>query len=394
MWPSDDACIKCSICVSACPIYVEDPAFPGPKVLGPDWFRQRQSGIEASHAHASDCTFCQLCEASCPVGVPIAHLIALHKGQTRQSPRRWLRDYFLVRPHWMAKMPQITRLPKGLGKLGGISPNVTWPTSSKADDLIPLQDFPRVEARGRVALFIDCFARGFDQHTIAAARMLIEAWGYGVKELPIQSRCCGAAAQASGRLDDFKRFAVQSYLSLTPLAEDIEAIVTLNATCDATLREEWPKYLDLNLPVPIVSFTEFALAAAPDTFWERLSSRAHSGDATWVHATCRSRGSRGDGSLMRLAHLSGLNEVAALGIECCGAAGSYAFKVEHEETASQMGKRAAEEICGQSGRILVDSGTCALHLQEASGLQAKHPAYWIYQQFVSAGREEGRSEVP
>jgi glycerol-3-phosphate dehydrogenase subunit C len=170
--------------------------------------------------------------------------------------------------------------------------------------------------------------------------------------------------------------------------DGITEIVTLNATCDSTLRDEWGKYWDLHLSVPVTSFTEFALARAPEEFWHIIESVPDTANAgggvVWVHTTCRSRVSRGDGLLEQLMRQAGMTSAQTLNLACCGAAGSYAFKEEHEDVARQMGQLALAQVHPSDQGIVVDSGTCGLHLSQLTDTVAKHPAYWLYQRYCRA----------
>ena len=60
-WNASDACLKCTQCIAACPVYRADESFLGPKRLGPEWWRQWQAGQHETLPHVEDCTFCQLC---------------------------------------------------------------------------------------------------------------------------------------------------------------------------------------------------------------------------------------------------------------------------------------------------------------------------------------------
>ncbi|WP_298211562.1 heterodisulfide reductase-related iron-sulfur binding cluster [Ferrimicrobium sp.] len=375
----EDACIKCSLCVTACPVYRVDQQFPGPKALGPDWYRHYQAGEAKPMEHVSDCTFCQLCESACPVDVPIAHLIAVHKELASQSPRLAVRDYLLTHPQWLAMVPSLVKLPKQLGVPLGISSSTQWPAPS------PLQRSRRHRthqrqgsATRRIGIFVDCFTRGFDSETLLAASAVLEELGYTAVPLPSASHCCGAAAYASGLLGEAERTARSTHRAVRRMTSGLEAVVTLNATCDDTLRVEWPRYFGLTIPVPILPFVDFVLDRANPGFFERIHGLPGQ-ELIYTHATCRSKVARGEGSLFALMERVSERPPQILEISCCGAAGSYAFKTEHTKVARALGHR-AKEVMGEPGIILTDSGTCAIHLQELTGCQTIHPARWLHGQ--------------
>ena len=377
----EDACIKCSICVTACPVYRVDQQFPGPKALGPDWYRRHQAGEQKAMEHVSDCTFCQLCEEACPVDVPIAHLIAEHKQFANQSPRLKLRDYLLTHPQWLAMAPSLVKAPKQLGVPLGVSAKTQWPTPSPTKRNYRHQSTRRHYDGRTVGIYVDCFTRGFDSETLLAATAILQRLGFNTVNLPTASHCCGAAAYASGLIGGAERTAKVTHRALRRMTSQLEAIVTLNATCDDTLRVEWPRYFGLTLSVPVTPFVEFVLANANPSFFAELRSRPSQG-VLYTHATCRSKAAKGEGTLFSLVQQASEQGPRILEISCCGAAGSYAFKSEHTEVARALGGRAARAI-DEPGMILTDSGTCAIHLEELTGYRSVHPARWMQSQLSS-----------
>ena len=373
----DDACLKCTLCVTACPVYRAEPLFAGPKALGPEWHRAHLANPAVpATAHVDDCTFCQLCEAACPAGVPVAHLIARHKATRRTGVARTLRDHVLARPHLVARAPALAGLSGPLVPLAGLSRHARRP---RVQDFRGFGPSRRRGARGIVALYVDCFTRAYDGPAAEAAVRLLADWGFEVAPVPRDSSCCGAAAYAAGQPAAAQQIAAQAAKRLN-IPAAATALVTLNATCDGTLRDDWQTF-GIPLPLPIVPFAEFALSEAPAAFWEQLAQASSLVSAPtgslFVHTTCRAKVSRGEGTLMALVRRAGAGPAERLDLECCGAAGSYAFKSEHEGVARRLGSLAGQQVGGRPGRLLVDSGTCALHLGQMTGLQPMHPARWL-----------------
>ncbi len=401
MMAHSDACLKCTICIAACPVYRKDGEFPGPKALGPEWHRRHLAGTGDLMDHVDDCTFCQLCEGACPVGVPVAHLIAEHKAAAlpKQTWPMRVRDTVLTHPEWVARAPVLTRAT-------ALVPISRWLKLSTRSQRPSVRKAPRLSrssrraavggGRPRVALFVDCFDRGFDTEAMLAAQALMEVFGFEVHQVPRTSQCCGAAAYASGRVAQARRQAGAMEQAIRgELRGDEVALITLNATCQGTIGEEWSKFLGLNdLPVPVIPFHVFALQHAPAGFWSTVAAaNVDPGSWTWTHTTCRGR-RRGDGALFQLARRAGMDQVEPLDLECCGAAGSYAFKAEHAETAHDIGQPAAAQIHGRPGVIWVDSGTCAVHLEQLAGRTARHPAYWLWQAWLTSQSASATPPAP
>lgn len=385
-WNASDACLKCTQCIAACPVYRADQSFLGPKRLGPEWWRQWQAGQHETLPHVEDCTFCQLCEQACPVDIPVAHLIAEHKSHAAAPWRRRLRDAMLTRPHWVARAPFVGSLHGPWDAWIGLGRKAARPRMRKPSRPT------RPNAPPQVGLFVDCYSGAYDGGTLEAAESLLNVWGLSAVRLTDGYRCCGAAAHASGLPDQARstarstREALGSHWSRD--FSSIEQVVTFNATCDGTIREEWSAALGVEpLSAPVVPFVEFSLRYAPPIFWTAIRGQVSS--RIWTHATCRSRVHRGEGWIEALMRKLG-QEAVPLNISCCGAAGSYAFKAEHEETAHRMGRAAWDPQMEATGDILlVDSGTCALHLAQITGLRAMHPAVWLWEQAQRTGYSKG-----
>src|SRR3954452_9083547 len=77
-----DACIKCNICTSYCPVAAVTDKFPGPKYVGPQAQRFREQGQPHSPDQSVDyCSGCRVCNDVCPTGVKIAEINARARAQ-------------------------------------------------------------------------------------------------------------------------------------------------------------------------------------------------------------------------------------------------------------------------------------------------------------------------
>lgn len=360
-----DACIKCGVCQLACPVLEVDPAFGGPKVLGPDWYRRWEAGEHTLDETAWRCTFCQLCEATCPVGVPVAHLIAFHKRQLAHPGLHALRDAVLVRPDLLARAPWLTSVPQVLATLAGLAGDTRWPRPRPPR---PAQAPPR-QARRRVGIFVDCFSRGFDGEAVEALVGILASHAIEGVLVPSASVCCGASAWASGQPNVARGRGERARRRLEEASAELEVILALNATCQATIVDEWPRWLGSPSRTPIVGAVDWLLEH------ELLPSvPLGSQGALALHTTCRAQvAGEGGADAEALARVG--YAVAPTDLSCCGAAGSYAFKREHAERARAIGTRAAKPR-GVHG-VAVDSATCALHLSQLWNLRAAHPVLWI-----------------
>ncbi|MCY0878964.1 MAG: heterodisulfide reductase-related iron-sulfur binding cluster [Firmicutes bacterium] len=376
-----DACLKCTLCVSQCPVVSVNTDFPGPKALGPEWYRRWQASPGEVMNHVHDCTFCQLCEAACPVAVPVAHLIAEHKAHalSQLGWRNRLRDSLLARPHRVGQWMPVGTVPPLVRRWGGLSRRVRFPSRrrGRVAELGPALSPPR----GVVGLVQDCYSRAYDPELVNMAAALLRLWGYQVRLLPKSPGCCGAAAMAQGRPALAHRLAGGLWAQLAREGQGCDVLVTLNATCDGTVRDEWARD-GFGLSLPVRPFDALAMEA-PAAFWERLRLFSMP-DSVWLtHTTCRGKVARGDGHLLALAARAGFPSVRPVDAACCGAGGSYAFKAEHEATAEALAEAIRRQVAeeGAVAGIITDSGTCALHIEDATGVATHHPAYWLYHRY-------------
>src|SRR5437762_1013172 len=67
---STDACIKCNVCTTVCPVARVTDAFPGPKYVGPQAQRLRDARVTDTSVDL--CSGCGFCTRACPAGVLIA----------------------------------------------------------------------------------------------------------------------------------------------------------------------------------------------------------------------------------------------------------------------------------------------------------------------------------
>lgn len=83
MRASLDACVKCTICETQCPVAAVTPLFPGPKYVGPQAERFRK-GMSVDHT-IDYCSSCGTCTLVCPQGVKVAELNNVARAAMKQQ---------------------------------------------------------------------------------------------------------------------------------------------------------------------------------------------------------------------------------------------------------------------------------------------------------------------
>ncbi|EBW1656575.1 4Fe-4S dicluster domain-containing protein, partial [Salmonella enterica subsp. enterica serovar Typhimurium] len=91
---SFEACIKCTVCTTYCPVAKVNPLYPGPKQAGPDGERLRLKDPMLYDEALKYCTNCKRCEVACPSDVKIGDIISRAKlNYNTKTPK--IRDAIL-----------------------------------------------------------------------------------------------------------------------------------------------------------------------------------------------------------------------------------------------------------------------------------------------------------
>ncbi|MGH8212715.1 MAG: (Fe-S)-binding protein [Rhodanobacteraceae bacterium] len=374
-----DECVKCGLCLTACPTYALDAtetesprgrialAAAGTSAAVPAGFDLR--------LHLDHCLACMACERVCPVPVHYGPLLV----ETRAAlPAAKARPRFLLgilsRPRLLRAMAGLARLsfarlwapplararlPKDSAMRAAIGllpvlPRVTGSSSMKA----------RVTTtRGTVALFGGCVQGVFEREAQDAARMLLQAAGFTV--VRIDDICCGALAAHTG---DASR--AQDLVARVRVAfADSGAQVLLTATpgCLGTLRVALPN-------ARVEEALGFIAAHADELRFDPLDARVA------LHLPCTQVNVARNGDAVRrlLGRIPGLTvEVLPTQAQCCGAAGSH--MLEFPMRAAAYRQKVLAMIPQPAPDMLLTSNIgCRLHLAAglrdcAGGLKIEHP---------------------
>ncbi len=217
-----DACIRCGLCLPACPTYeVSRTEMEGPRgriALMRAAADGRVGVGGAFREHLDSCLGCRSCETACPSGVGYGDLLEQAREATlSERPRsrtedfaRWLGLRQLL-PHrrrlrLLATLARAARA-TGLIRLAEMDAAPDWLRRPVA--LLPAFDGERGEPstdrpapaigeqRGTVALFRGCVQDAFLPAVNAATVRVLQRNGYEV-HFPAGETCCGAAALHMG----------------------------------------------------------------------------------------------------------------------------------------------------------------------------------------------------
>lgn len=399
-----DACIKCNICSTYCPVSAVSALFPGPKYVGPQAERFRENGQPRSPDHSVDyCSGCRVCNEVCPAGVKIAEMNARARAQIVQDRGLPLRNRLLGRNEAVAKIGSYAPLLANLGlhnafsrflaeKVMGLArqaPLPRWSRDGTFGDWLQRTRAHRLQSADRVAYFHGCATMYYEPYIGQAAVAVLEHNGFQVIVPP--QNCCGLPLLSNGEFGAGAEYYDQNVNKLSPSVAAGLEIVGTSTSCTLTLKEEAPELLD--------RYDEAAtrLKMATWDIFEWLRARHEEGRLRTdfkrlemvlpYHAPCQYRAHRvGKPALTILALIPGL-DLRESHARCCGIAGTYGYKVEKYQIAMDVGEELFAFVREQgpaAAMTACDSETCRWQLEHGTGYPSRHPieilaaAYGLY----------------
>ncbi len=387
------ACIRCGLCLSACPTYREtlsETDSPRARVM---LLRKVIEGeLEVSRGFTDKmyrCLDCLACNAICPVGIKPGDLALEARQMIHQAaPQPWVkplifRGYFTNPPLMETSMAPmmlyqrlgLKRLAGALGILGHLPSQLRdmermlpmLPTRSLRRRL-PEVSPARGERKYRVGFFLGCFqSLVFADASAATVRVLTENGCEVVT--PRNVKCCGMPHLGYGDAETARSLARHNIDVLEKL--DADVIVTDCATCGSTLKEygsmllaEDAEYADRAraLSAKIKDISEF-LGSIP------LQEPRHplKIKATY-HDPCHLRRGQGVWKQPRqLMQLAGADFIELRESDwCCGSAGTQA--ITHYHGSMQVLSRKMENVADTDTEV-VAAGCPGCQLQLGLGVQ-------------------------
>jgi len=381
-----DPCIKCTICVTACPVAQITDKFPGPKQAGPDAQRFRTRGEPAEGDWINLCTGCLRCQVDCPAEVPIAEInlyakqrYAARKGRdvaTHMLSHAHLISPWGVRFRWLAGLMLRWRLSRWFAeKLFGIDRQAPMPPFAKKRFRDVARDYRAKPAKRKVAYFYGCFTDCNDPAVGHAVLKLLEA--AGVEVMFPEQQCCGAALIGSG---NFAAARKQNEVNIPALQQAVdagcEAIIVGSPSCALALSREAHDLLELD------GDEVFNRVIDPLGYLSRLDEAGE--------LNLRFRETKLFAAFHEACHLAALGwgmsavpwlrripgaTVRVLDAGCCGLAGTYGLKRKTAPFARAIGQNVADRIAQWEPDVVVsECEGCRMQLTHLSGVPAKHPA--------------------
>jgi glycerol-3-phosphate dehydrogenase subunit C len=403
---SADACLKCNVCNTVCPVARVTDLFPGPKYVGPQAQRFRVATLLPPQGHSTSilaspdatvdyCSGCGMCTTACPADVKIAEMNSRARAEMKAGRRPRLRDWLLGQTdlvgrlgvafaplaNWTLRNRLIRTLieytigihrraplPAFAGRtLRSHLPRVARDAGSAASDLPPDR---------AVVLFHGCAANYYEPHVALAAIEVLRRNGF--ETIAPEQVCCGLPFISNGLYSRARDKARRNVGVFANYARRGYRIVGTSTSCTHTLKAEYREMLDVDdadanaVAAATWDICEFLLDLHEqghlDTGFGRLE------ETLPYHAPCQLR-SHGIGlpALDLFALVPGLSAID-MDHDCCGVAGTYGLKKEKYDIAKAVGDPLFRRVrATDSARAACDSETCRWQIERASDRPVKHP---------------------
>jgi glycerol-3-phosphate dehydrogenase subunit C len=389
-----DACVKCTICETACPVSAVTPLFSGPKFVGPQAERFR-NGESVDHS-LDYCSSCGACTLACPQGVQIAELNSQARA-VMKADHMPVRDQLITRTTLMGMMmTPVAPIANAalhnkpirtiVEKVIGIHRNAPMPpaqTQTLQGWLKKRKPPVKAPTRGPVVFFHGCAGGYFEVETSKKSIEVLEYLGYEVI-VPKQG-CCGLAQQSNGLFDQASAAVLKLCDELRSAGKDL-TIISSSGSCTGMLKHEAHEIMGVSddklkdVATRIRDMMEFLLdlhdAGELPTDFQAIDMTVP------YHAPCqlKSQG-MGQPAVEVLKLIPGLTVVES-GAVCCGIAGTYGLKKEKYEVAQAVGKPLFDMVKRTNPDLaLCDTETCRWQIEQSSGVKTEHPIWMVHRAY-------------
>jgi len=406
-----DHCVKCNICVTACPVARVTDLFPGPKYVGPQAQRFRDDNQPTVDKSVDYCSGCGICDLYCPHGVKIQEINTKARAKLVSEDGIPLRNRILSRSEWLGRLAHpvaplanvFFQMPFSrliVEKVMGIHhrapfPRFSWHTfrgwvKKQHSSRVYLSRQPTTlcqPGEKKVLYFHGCSTQYYEPWVGKAAIAVLEHNGFEVI-IPEQN-CCGLPLISQGDFDGARRYAYSNLRKLVPWVRQGYRIVGTSTSCILTLKHDYRRILNVQ--------DEDARLVAEAT-WDIMEflrdlheHRELKTDFQPLpanmpyHAPCQLKAHGiGKPALDVLSLIPGFTPVD-MDADCCGIAGTYGYKREKYEIAMAVGQPLFQSIRETGSDIAIcDSETCRWQISHGAGVRAVHPievlaaAYGLY----------------
>ena len=388
-----DACVKCTICETQCPVARETPLFSGPKWVGPQAERFRHGGsVDVSLDY---CSGCAICTTVCPQGVKIAEINAQARA-VMKADNMPIRDRLMVETELEGKLmtpfapianAALSAKPVRVvvEKVIGIHRDAPMPTAQSRTFMSWFKEHEKTRTgpfpKGPIVFFHGCAGGYFETATSKAAVEVLEHIGFEV--LAPKQGCCGLAHQSNGLFDRASKKVRQLVKQLNEAGKDL-TIVASSGSCAGMLRHEAHEIMGLDDPdlldvgARTIELSEF-LAELIDEGEFPIEDLQRWDITIPYHQPCQVK-SQGIGkpAIKVMETIPGVTVVES-GEACCGIAGTYGLKKEKYDVAQAVGKPLFDMIKRTNPKLAAcETDTCRWQIRKGTGATTVHPVEIVH----------------
>jgi glycolate oxidase iron-sulfur subunit len=363
-------CVKCGACRAVCPSFLlerEESLSPRGRLALVKAVLDGRLGVSAIFKdRLATCTGCLACEEACPSGVPVTTIIQAAKEQALIESGTRLINAAIAE---VVKHPTLFRTAAWLAPLllhytGGHGAREGDRSEFKVQGSKKITaGGNRQGSKGTIAFFPGCAVEYLHPDIGKATIGVLNKIGYDVI-IPRDVKCCGRPLLSLGDHQAAAELAEHNRVTFAEL--EVDAIVTVCASCGLTFKQEYPKLLRPGAKSPVVlDIHEFLASRISATKLGPLPK-----SVTW-HDPCHLGRGQGLAKTARniLAAIPGLTLVEMRNADrCCGFGG--VMRITHRELSDGIADDKSKSIIA-TGVSTVVTGCPGCRLQIADNLRRK-----------------------
>ena len=387
-------CMKCGMCQAVCPVFGatlnESDVTRGKIALLENLAHEMVSDVDGVKEKLNKCLLCGSCAANCPSGVKIMDIFL--QGRVIVNTYMGLPAAKKIIFKGMLTKPALFNALVGMGgKFQGLF-------TSKVDDLLgsscskimspligdrhfltladkPLRkDVPKLNtepgASGlKVAFFPGCVVDKMLPRVGHAALKVLKHHGVGVY-MPSGQACCGIPTLSSGDRESFEKLVKHNVKAFRKGKYDY--LITPCATCTATIKEMWPRFVDgfpVDIKAEVLAMADKAMDISQflvDKVGVKAQDAPTGGRRVTYHDPCHLVKSLGvktqPRTLLKANREYNFVEMAEAD-RCCGNGGT--FNLHHYEVSKKIGLRKRGNVVAAKADVVATScPACMMQLTD------------------------------
>ncbi len=339
------------------------------------------------------CFNCKLCLTECPTRVDVPRLSAEARACYVKAKGLDRASKFVAGSYEISRVASLAPAISNFGMRAapsraflhraiGIDRRRHLPSFSR-----PPMRVPTAKAAGsrRVLYFAGCFALFNDSEDEggAAVEVLKSA---GASVWVPEMECCGMARLTLGDKEGAARRARANVEKLGRAVEEGYSIVASAASCGLAIKEDYP----------LLVGTDRARRVSESTYdlFEYLAALYAGGEAAAApgplrmrvvhHVPCHLLAQGVAGRVEQVLRMIPELEIIPIVDSCCGMAGTFGMKSRNYDLSNRIGKALFDEVLRVSpDAVVTGCGTCKIQLEQGTGLEVRHPIWFLKKAFES-----------